>query len=91
MLPNRRADLYQEVRQKSRNLIYTKIYNRMLVPLTADQPQAPPQLRTALATISHLVTPTHPKHDNRPTIKGDCQRGFKIAFVLAVPDMPTAD
>lgn len=37
-------------------VFYTKIYNRMLVPLTAaDQPQAPPELRNALATITHHV------------------------------------
>jgi hypothetical protein len=34
----------------------TKIYNRLLVPLTAaDQPQAPPQLRQALRTLDHHV------------------------------------
>ena len=37
-------------------IFYTKVYNRLLVPLTAaDQPQAPPELRTALATITHHV------------------------------------
>jgi hypothetical protein len=37
-------------------IFYTKIYNRLLVPLTAaDQPQAPPELRTALATITRHV------------------------------------
>jgi predicted MarR family transcription regulator len=37
-------------------IFYTKIYNRLLIPLTAaDQPQAPPQLRAALATISRHV------------------------------------
>jgi predicted MarR family transcription regulator len=37
-------------------IFYTKIHNRMLVPLTAaNQPQAPPQLRTALATITRHV------------------------------------
>ena len=31
---------------------YTKVYNGLLVPLTCvDQPQAPPELRAALATI----------------------------------------
>jgi hypothetical protein len=35
---------------------YTKIYNRLLIPLTAaDQPQAPPQLRHALRTINQHV------------------------------------
>ena len=35
-------------------IFYTKIYNRLLVPLTAtDQPQAPPQLRQALRTLDH--------------------------------------
>lgn len=34
----------------------TKIYKRMLVPRTAaNQPQAPPQLRAALATITGHV------------------------------------
>jgi predicted MarR family transcription regulator len=37
-------------------VFYTKIYNRLLVPLTAaDQPQAPPQLRAALKTITACV------------------------------------
>jgi hypothetical protein len=37
-------------------VFYTKIYNRMLIPLTAaNQPQAPPELRTALATITRHV------------------------------------
>jgi hypothetical protein len=37
-------------------VFYTKIYNRMLVPLTAaNQPQAPPQLRAALTTITRHV------------------------------------
>jgi hypothetical protein len=37
-------------------VFYTKIYNRMLVPLTAaHQPQAPPELRAALATITRHV------------------------------------
>jgi hypothetical protein len=37
-------------------VFYTKIYNRMLVPLTAtNQPQAPPELRAALATITRHV------------------------------------
>jgi hypothetical protein len=37
-------------------IFYTKIYNRLLIPLTAaDQPQAPPELRAALATISRHV------------------------------------
>ena len=35
---------------------YTKIYNRLLVPLTAaDQPQAPLELRQALRTLDHHV------------------------------------
>lgn len=35
---------------------YTKLYNRLLVPLTAaDQPQAPPQLRQALHTLDRHV------------------------------------
>ena len=35
---------------------YTKIYNRLLVPLTAaDQPQAPRELRHALRTLDHHV------------------------------------
>jgi hypothetical protein len=37
-------------------VFYTKVYNRLLNPLTAaDQPQAPPELRAALATITHHV------------------------------------
>lgn len=37
-------------------VFYTKVYNRLLVPLTsADQPQAPPELRAALATITRHV------------------------------------
>jgi hypothetical protein len=37
-------------------VFYTKVYNRLLVPLAAaDQPQAPPELRAALATITRHV------------------------------------
>jgi hypothetical protein len=37
-------------------VFYTKIYNRMLTPLTAaNQPQTPPELRAALTTITHHV------------------------------------
>ena len=37
-------------------VFYTKVYNRLLVPLTAaDQPQAPPQLQAALKTITACV------------------------------------
>jgi hypothetical protein len=37
-------------------VFYTKIYNRLLVPLTAaNQPQAPPSLRAALAAITQHV------------------------------------
>ena len=37
-------------------VFYTKIYNRLLVPLTAaNQPQAPPGLRAALTTITRHV------------------------------------
>jgi len=37
-------------------VFYTKVYNRLLVPLTAaDQPQAPPDLRQALRTLDHHV------------------------------------
>jgi hypothetical protein len=37
-------------------VFYTKIYNRLLIPLTAaDQPQAPPQLRAALKAITTCV------------------------------------
>jgi predicted MarR family transcription regulator len=37
-------------------VFYTKIYNRMLIPLTAaNQPQAPPDLRDALATITRHI------------------------------------
>ena len=38
-------------------IFYTKIYNRLLMPLTAaDQPQAPPELRATLNTITHHVS-----------------------------------
>jgi hypothetical protein len=37
-------------------IFYTKVYNRLLVPLTAaDQPQAPADLRAALSTIDRHV------------------------------------
>jgi hypothetical protein len=37
-------------------VFYTKVYNQLLVPLTAaDQPQVPPQLRAALKTITACV------------------------------------
>jgi hypothetical protein len=37
-------------------VFYTKIYHRLLVPLTAaNQPQAPPSLRAALAAITRHV------------------------------------
>ena len=37
-------------------VFYTKVYNRLLVPLTAaNQPQAPPDLRAALAAITRHV------------------------------------
>jgi hypothetical protein len=37
-------------------IFYTKIYNRLLIPLTAaDQPQAPPALRQALCTLDRHV------------------------------------
>jgi hypothetical protein len=37
-------------------IFYTKLYNRLLRPLAAaDQPQAPPELRQALAVIDHHV------------------------------------
>jgi hypothetical protein len=37
-------------------IFYTKLYNRLLRPLgAADQPQAPPGLRQALAVIDHHV------------------------------------
>jgi hypothetical protein len=37
-------------------IFYTKVHSRVLGPLfTADQPQAPPQLRDALHTIDHHV------------------------------------
>ena len=37
-------------------VFYTKIYNRLVVPLTAaNQPQAPPELRAALAAIARHV------------------------------------
>jgi predicted MarR family transcription regulator len=37
-------------------IFYTKVYNRLVVPLTAaDQPQAPPELRRALRTLDRHV------------------------------------
>ena len=37
-------------------VFYTKVYNRLLMPLTAaNQPQAPPELRAALAAITRHV------------------------------------
>jgi hypothetical protein len=37
-------------------IFYTKLYNRLLKPLAAaDQPQAPPALRQALAVIDRHV------------------------------------
>jgi predicted MarR family transcription regulator len=37
-------------------VFYVKVCNRLLVPLTAaDQPQAPPDLRAALAAITRHV------------------------------------
>ena len=47
-------------------VFYTKIYNRLLVPLTAaDQPQAPPDLRQALHTLDHHVN----SYTNRARLK----------------------
>ena len=38
-------------------IFYTKLHNRLLRPLAAaDQPQAPPELRTAPRTIDQHVT-----------------------------------
>jgi hypothetical protein len=37
-------------------VFYTKVHNRLLVPLTAaDQPQAPPEIRAALRTLDRHV------------------------------------
>lgn len=37
-------------------IFYTQVYNRLLVPHNAaDQPQAPPELRAALATITRHI------------------------------------
>jgi flagellar biosynthesis regulator FlaF len=37
-------------------VFYTKVYSRLLVPLTAaDQAQAPPELRAALSAITRHV------------------------------------
>jgi hypothetical protein len=37
-------------------IAYTKIYNRLLIPLTAaNQPHAPRELRYALRTLDHHV------------------------------------
>ena len=38
-------------------VFYTKLHNRLLRPLlAADQPQAPPELRTALRTINQHIS-----------------------------------
>ena len=48
-------------------IIYTKVYNRLLAPLAAaDQPQAPPELRTALATITRHVDDAATRLWSRP-------------------------
>src|SRR5207248_6597686 len=40
-------------------VFYTKVHNRLLVPLTAaDQPQAPPEIRAALRTLDRHVQAT---------------------------------
>jgi hypothetical protein len=37
-------------------IFYTKVHDKVLAPLfAAGQPQAPPQLREALAIIEHLI------------------------------------
>jgi hypothetical protein len=37
-------------------VFYTKVHNRLLRPLlAADQPQAPPELRAALAALDRYV------------------------------------
>jgi hypothetical protein len=56
----RLAGLIQRLPRSNRYTLiavfYTKLYNRLLLPLTAaDQPQAPPDLRAALATITRHV------------------------------------
>ena len=41
-------------------VFYTKVHDRVLAPLfTADQPQAPPELRDALHTIERYTRPSH--------------------------------
>ena len=48
-------------------IFYTKVHNRVLRPLfAADQPQAPPQLRDALATIDQQIN-DHLAHARLPT------------------------
>jgi hypothetical protein len=45
-------------------IFYTKVYNRLLVPITAvDQPQAPPELRAALSTIHRHIDHHATAHD----------------------------
>ena len=36
-------------------IFYTKVHDRLLAPLIADQPPAPPDLRRALVTIERHV------------------------------------
>jgi hypothetical protein len=48
-------------------VFYTKICNRLLVPLTAaDQPQAPPELRAACAPSTSTLTATSPAPASAP-------------------------
>jgi hypothetical protein len=44
------------MRQERHDLRRTKVYHRLLVPLTAaDQPQTPPEIRRALRVLDHHV------------------------------------
>jgi hypothetical protein len=54
--PMRYAETHTSGRIERIAVFYTKLYSRLLGPLTAaDQPQAPPDLRAALATLTHHV------------------------------------
>jgi pterin-4a-carbinolamine dehydratase len=61
-------------------VFYTKLYNRLLRPLAAaDQPQAPSELRRALAVIDHHVDDYMPGHDSSLRLEN-------MTLVFRIPD-----